>query len=210
MMPLPQPIAAPLPGSADGLVLKPILVAPDDTKEMLDIRLWKFNLHSSQPVGNSVLGYSLELRQQGQVPVVLARSFFPSLRDDECALGLMPVDGESLRKADNIKIYFRRGNNFRFGGRIIANPMKALNYSAWKTNPELHLSPEGEAVLMEFSDGRDINSPWTQLVMVLHTGKELSPFMFDPSTLAQPKPPSPSLPPSKSKGGARLRLLKSN
>jgi len=182
-VPRPEQVAS-APLQADNLVLTPVKTSADDTQKMLDIHLWKFSLRA--PKNTEKLAYSLQLRQPDKEPVVIYSSEIVPLIDGEWAFGLMPSNGASLVEADNLKTYIRPGQSFNGWNRIVPNPLKQFKLSSQMMSASLHLSPQGDAVLMEFSNGADFAPPKSQLVLVLHAVKKFTLKRWTPSN-----PPSP-------------------
>lgn len=99
----------------------------------------------------------------------------------------MPSNGASLMEADNLKTYIRSGKNFIGFNGIVSNPLKQFKSSSQMINYSLQLSPQGDAVLMEFSNGADFAPPKSQLVLVLHAVKKPAFERSTPSNLPSPE-----------------------
>lgn len=172
----PKPVTT---KTVDGLTLKAVPVPTDEMRAMLETYLWRYGVKA--PKQNTLGTLSLEFRQEGKTPNVLYEEEWYPLQDTTYSLALMPlpVAQSEWRTASKIKFYQRVWTTKEVSGgsgvREFDNPLKSLTIEA-QSVPELMLfSPQGEAVLMEFTIDTDAGPKKASLVWTVHvspTGEE--------------------------------------
>ncbi len=162
--------------TTDGLSIAPITVPTSDIALIMDIKMWRFRVQS--PKGNLGLNFRMELRRPDQKPMVLASGSFGISSDTELICGLMAKSGDTLVKAETLKLYFRahdlspktnvgdlkgdNGYNVEFKNEI--KSLKFDSYSGGEGNWTF-ISKNGNIVLMEFDNWG--GPPRNELVLVL-------------------------------------------
>ncbi len=115
---------------ANGIQVTPIEVKPDDTAQLLDVKLWKFDVYLPHPEkGTSLV---LNLYQHGKCVKALAGGGFgPSPHPSHHTLvtiGVAPI-GEDFSKARQVKWMIQQSGGAASG--VFVNPFQASQGLGW-------------------------------------------------------------------------------
>ena len=159
----------------DGLIITPLDAPLDYTAKMLGIKLWRFNVRTTQP--NLRLTRRLELRQPGQAPTGLDAEISYSPKEFEYALGLMPLGSEGIGSAEKLRLFsefttlqtYRDTPESGFSNLgSIANPLRPLKIASY--SPSLGLvNANGDISLLQLKGGGPSYPIVAELVLVLTT-----------------------------------------
>lgn len=178
----PQPVVADVPAVPaapksvtldNGLLVTPVIVPRDDVRDMLDIKMWRFNI--KPPAPGTWFQAQMELRTTGKTPDEMNAIGMGLSDETELTFGILPKGGSMFSNAEMWRIHFATRS---LGGKTPdipsdgdrINPIKDLEWTGGTEVTSGHAAkplPNGDILLMQFRSGTKENPILTELVLVL-------------------------------------------
>jgi hypothetical protein len=146
--------------SQDGFTIKPLKVEPNEVADILEIKIWKFNVTIINP--ELKYRFLLELDQEGRAPQEIFNSSGGNIlnKDKEVMIALYPLL-DSMGQYDKLKILFGvNGGSVSF---VVEDPAKNYSSSSPKTSPKLQ--SDGSFILMSYSNTGKFPDPTNSLLV---------------------------------------------